>query len=117
MKKMLIFFLALMPVLFISCGDSEGSDETRAGIIAEDMVRADVLSADDLEFDLIGVDKESTNEYHAVANIKTLNGLGLKVPRKVSVRLRYNGFGDWTDVNNWTKISISYLDEATGTVQ
>lgn len=117
MRKMLLFFLALMPVLFISCGDSEGSNETRAGIIAENMVRADVLSANDLEFDLIGVDKESNNEYHAVANIKTLNGLGVKVPRKVSVRLRYNGTGDWSDMNNWTKISISYLDEATGRTQ
>ena len=117
MKKIICFLMALMPFLFVSCGDSEGANENRAGIIAEDMVRADVLSPDDLDFNLVGVDEESSNEYHAVANIKTLNGLGMKVPRKVSVRLRYNGSGDWSDVNNWTKISISYLDEATGTVQ
>ena len=117
MTKYISFFVvALMCYTLISCGE-EGSNETRAGIIAEDFVKQDVLSQDDLEFELVGVDKEGTDEYHAVANIKTLNGLGLKVPRKVSVRLRYKGTGDWSDINNWSKISISYLDEATGETQ
>lgn len=117
MKKILFVLFALLPMLLVSCGDSEGSNTTRAGIIAEDMVRADVLSADDLEFDLVGVDEEATDVYHAVANIKTLNGLGMKVPRKVSVHLKYKGQGEWEDINNWDLISLSYLDEATGRTQ
>lgn len=105
-------------MLFYACsGNDASSNKTRAGIIAEQMVKADVISADDFDFDLVGVDEGSINEYHVVANIKTLNGLGLKVPRKVSVRLRYNGTGDWSDINNWSKKSIIYLDEATGRTQ
>lgn len=115
-KYLFIFCVALMSFSFLSCDDS-GSSTTRAQIIAEDMVKEDVLSADDLEFDAQGVDETGTNEYHVVANIKTLNGLGMKVPRKVSVRLKYNGTGDWTDNSNWTLISIKYLDEATGAEQ
>lgn len=110
------FIIALMCCTLFSCSN-EGSDETRAGIIAEDFVKQDVLSSEDLEFDLVGVDKENADEYHVVANIKTLNGMGFKVPRKVSVRLRYNGSGDWTDTYNWSLVSISYLDEATGETQ
>ena len=116
MKKILFLLIVLLPILFVSCGDSEGSNTTRAGIIAEEMVRADVLSDEDLDFDLVGVDEVATDEYHAVANIKTLNGLGMKVPRKVSIRLKYNG-GDWSEATNWTCLSLSYLDEATGETQ
>lgn len=117
MKKYLsLILIAFLYFTLFSCSD-EGSNENRAGIIAEDFVKQEVLSQDDLEFELVGVDKEGSDEYHAVANIKVLNGLGMKVPRKVSIRLRYNGSGDWTDINNWTKISISYLDEATGETQ
>ena len=115
-KHLFLILIAIMCCTLISCSD-EGSNENRAGIMAEDFVKQEVLSQDDLEFELVGVDREGTDEYHAVANIKTLNGLGMKVPRKVSIRLRYNGAGDWTDINNWTKISISYLDEATGETQ
>ena len=75
-----------------------------------------MLSADDLIWNLVGVDNTSIDEYHVVANIKTLNGFGMLVPRKVSVRLRYNG-GEWTDQYNWTLISIKYLDESTGRIQ
>lgn len=120
MKKFVLLVAAVaamaLQMCFVSCGDSEGANTIRAGIIAEDMVRADVLSADDLDFDLVGVDEETTDEYHAVANIKTLNGLGMKVPRKVSIRLKYNG-GDWREATNWTCLSLSYLDEATGKTQ
>lgn len=106
----------MLSVIFISCGPDTGSSTTRAGIIAEDYVKQDVISADDLEWNLVGVDETSTNEYHVVANIKTLNGLGMSVPRKVSVRLRYID-GDWTDYSNWTLISIKYLNESNGMVQ
>ena len=116
MKKILFLLIVLLPILFVSCGDSEGSNTTRAGIIAEELVRADVLSDEDLDFDLVGVDEVATDEYHAVVNIKTLNGLGMKVPRKVSIRLKYNG-GDWSEATNWTCLSLSYLDEATGETQ
>ena len=112
MKKCLSFLLAM---LLLACAEA-GSNETRAGIIAEDMVKEDVISGDDLEFNLVGVDKVGLDEYHVVADIKTTNGLGLKVPRKVSVRLKYIG-GDWSDINSWSKISISYLDESTGRTQ
>ncbi|MBQ0090587.1 MAG: hypothetical protein KBT27_14775 [Prevotellaceae bacterium] len=118
MNRLLSFiFITFACLSLISCDSDEGSNETRAGIIAEDFVKQDVISPNDLDFDLVGVDKEGTDEYHAVANIKTLNGLGMKVPRKVSVRLKYNGAGDWADINNWTKISISYINEATGEMQ
>lgn len=115
-NRISFFIIALLCCTLISCSN-EGSDETRAGIIAEDFVKQDVLSSEDLEFDLVGVDKENADEYHVVANIKTLNGMGFKVPRKVSVRLRYNGSGDWTESYNWSLISVSYLDEATGETQ
>lgn len=117
MKKIVLVFItfALMSILS-SCGPDTGSTTTRAGIIAESFVKDDVLSADDLTWNLEGVEETYTDEYHVVANIKTLNGLGFSVPRKVSVRLRYNG-GEWTDNYNWTLISIKYLDESTGRIQ
>lgn len=116
MKKFISIIVIFFSLVMGSCSES-GSTETRAGIIAEDFVKQDVISGEDLEFNLIGTDKESEDSYHVVAEIKTLNGLGVKVPRKVSVRLKYNGEGEWEDVNNWTLISINYLDEATGDVQ
>lgn len=121
MKKvmflMMMFIASIsLSVCLLSC-DDPGASSTKAQIIAEDMVKQDVLSADDLEFDAQGVEETSNNEYHVVANIKTLNGMGLLMPRKVSVRLKYNGSGDWTDINNWTEISIKYLDESSGNIQ
>lgn len=116
MKKIIFLLFALIMCFSSSCVSDTGSSTIRAGIIAEEFVKNDVLSPDDLTWDLVGVDETGTNEYHAVANIKTLNGLGMSVPRKVSVRLRYND-GDWTDPNNWTLISIKYLNESTGLMQ
>ena len=115
MKKVLfVFVLAFISLNLSSCLDDSGSNETRAGIIAEDFVKNEVISPSDLDFKTIGVDKTDDDTYHVVAEIKTMNGLGMMVPRKVSVRLRYNGDGDWTDINNWTKISIRVLNESTG---
>lgn len=115
MKKFLfVLVLALFCLNLSSCLDDSGSNETRAGIIAEDFVKNEVLSPSDLDFKTIGVDKTDEDTYHVVAEIKTMNGLGMMVPRKVSVRLRYNGEGDWTDMDNWTKISIRVLNESTG---
>lgn len=113
MRKVVLFIVCAIGFAFISCDDS-GSNETRAGIIAEDFIKEQVISSDDLEYDVVGVDETSENEYHVVANIKTLNGLGLKVPRKASIRLRYKGEGDWADKYNWYLISIKVLNEATG---
>lgn len=92
------------------------SSTIRAGIIAENFVEEAVLSAEDLTWDLIGVDETATNEYHVDANIKPLNGRGMLVPRKVSVMLRDIG-GEWTDQHNWSLISIKYLDESIGRIQ
>lgn len=116
MNKIVSIFTIIFICFLTSCGPDTGSSTTRAGIIAEDFVEDDVLSAQDLTWNLIGVDETATNEYHVVANIKTLNGLGMLVPRKVSVRLRYIS-GEWTDKHNWSLISIKYLDESTGRVQ
>lgn len=107
----------LLMVSFTACGPETGSDTIRAGIIAEDFVKEELLSPDDLEWNLVGTDEVGKDSYHVVANIKALNGLGFKVPRKVSVRLKYNGDGDWTDINNWEKQSVKFLDESTGTIQ
>lgn len=115
MKKFLfILVLGIICLNLSSCLDETGSNETRAGIIAEDFVKNEVLSPSDLVYETIGVDKTGDDTYHVVAQIKTMNGLGMMVPRKVSVRLRYNGEGDWTDIYNWTKISIRFLNESTG---
>lgn len=116
MKYLSLIICIALNAFLLSCASDTGSNTTRAGIIAENFVEDDVLSADDLEWDLIGVDETSTAEYHVVAKIKTLNGLGLLVPRKVSVRLRYNE-GDWTEKSNWTLISIKYLDESNGRIE
>lgn len=116
MKKITFFFCMMLSFILTSCGPETGSNTTRAGIIAEDFVKQDVISEDDLVWNLVGVDETSTNEYHVVAKIKTLNGLGMSVPRKVSVRLRYND-GDWADYSNWTLISIKYLNESNGMIQ
>ena len=114
MKKYFLILSFILSCVFSSCGPDSGSTTTRAGIIAEDMARNELLSSSDMDWSLVGVDETGTDSYHVVANIKALNGLGMKVPRKVSVRLRYNGAGDWAGVNNGTKESIKYLDESTG---
>lgn len=106
--------MAVLPLFLTSCYDDNSSSTTRAGIIAEQMVKSQALSPSDLEFNLVGVDQTGKDEYHVVANTKMLNALGMSVPRRVSVRLRYNGTGDWTDVYNWTKIRINVINEATG---
>lgn len=111
---MKFYFMLFFSILcFTSCEDT-GSNTVRAGIIAEDFVKQRVLSADDLEFDVIGVEETDACTYHVVAFIKTLNGLGLKVPRKASIRLMYKGSGDWTDLNNWSCYRITFLNESNG---
>jgi hypothetical protein len=112
------FFLLIAPVflfIFSSCDDS-GSSESRAKIIAEDFVREQLLTPDDAEFDNSGVEKTGKDSYHVTFLIKTKNGFGMVVPRKVSVRLSYRGDGDWTSEENWILHKISLLDEATGRV-
>lgn len=116
MRKIALLFFVAMMIGISSCDDS-GATGTRAGIIAEDFVKEKVLSADDLDYSVQGVEETEYGEYHVVANVKTLNGLGLKVPRKVSIRLMYNGEGDWTETNNWTLMSIEALNESTGEVE
>lgn len=128
MRKIKLLLAVIVSFIFVSCScessndggnlytnqNVESSSNTiRAGIIAEDFVKEKVLSPKDLEFDLVGVDEESTDEYHVVANIKTLNGMGMMVARKVSVRLRYEG-GEWEDKNSWSVISIKALNPANG---
>jgi len=113
MRKILfVFMLAAAMVSLSSCEDNE-PNERRAGIIAEDFVKKEILSPNDLDYDVVGVDETAHQTYHVVANIKTLNGLGMKVPRKVSVRLMYLG-GDWTDEKSWSCLSVRFLDESTG---
>lgn len=113
MKKIVLILTTIFICILTSCDPDTGSSTTRAGIMAEGFVEEDVLSSEDLVWNIVGVDETATDEYHVVANIKTLNGLGLLVPRKVSVRLKYIG-GEWTDQQNWSLISIKYLDESTG---
>lgn len=115
-RKILFTIMALMTVLFLpSCEDNE-PNATRAGIIAEDFVREKVISSSDLEYDVVGVDETDYQTYHVVANIKTMNGFGNMVPRKVSVRLKYLA-GDWTDKESWMCTKVLFLDESTGNVE
>ena len=112
MKKVKGLIITLLAILIIACDDN-GSSATRAGIIAEDFIKERVISPSTLEYDIVGVDEEYQNSYHVVAYIKAENALGMKVPRKASVRLRYVE-GDWTEKNNWILESIRILNEATG---
>lgn len=111
-KQLLILFAGLLT--FSSCEDNEPT-ETKAGIIAEDFVKKAVKSEKSLEIIDFKAEKEYEGAYHVVYDIKTINGLGMMVPAKVSLHIKYNGEGDWTDKNNWTLVGMSILNEATGT--
>lgn len=104
-----ILLSATLLLSLVSCGSDEGSSTTRAGIIAEDMVKIEMLCPDDMEWDLVSVEETSKNTFHVIANIKAINKFGMKIPKKVSVRLEYKGSGDWADIYNWEKLSIIYL--------
>lgn len=106
-----------MTVLFLPSCEDNTPNGRRAGIIAEDFVKDEVLSSSDLEYNVEGVEEFAPQTYHVVANIKTLNGLGQSVPRKVSVRLKYLGHGDWADKSSWACTSVLFLDESTGAVE
>lgn len=117
MRKLFCIVAMMMAMVFLSSCDDNEPNERRAGIIAEDFVKDEVLSPNDLDYDVVGVDETDYQTYHVVANIKTLNGLGMKVPRKVSIRLVYLGDGDWEDKTNWSCVSVKFLNESTGEMQ
>lgn len=70
MKKYFLILSFILSCVFSSCGPDFGSTITRAGIIAEDMVRNEMLSSSDMDWSLVGVDETGTDSYHVVANIK-----------------------------------------------
>lgn len=117
MRKILSFMMMATVIISLSSCDDNEPNERRAGIVAEDFVKDEILSPNDLNYDVVGVDETDHQTYHVVANIKTLNGLGMKVPRKVSVRLMYLGAGDWKEKTNWSCISVKFLNESTGEMQ
>ena len=115
-KRFFLTIVSLIAIMLLTSCDNNSPSATRAGIIAEDFVKEQVISSNDLEYDVVGVEETSEHTYHVVADIKTMNGLGNMVPRKVSVRLKYLA-GDWTDKESWMCFSVSFLNESTGQVE
>lgn len=114
MRNIFFYLLASVFTLALSSCDDLGATETRAKIIAQDLLREKLLASPDAEFDNGAAEKVSENEYHVVFDVQAKNALGLFVPRKISVRLAYKGKGDWTENENWELLKVSLLDEYTG---
>lgn len=119
----LIVLIAFIAALYgITRCDSSGTEdkeedpEIYAAVAAENMVKSESLYPNDFEWDLYGTKRSDDDEYLVEAYIKTLNGYGMKVPRKVKVWLKFDG-GDMSNQSDWSKIKIIYINESTGDIQ
>ena len=105
--KTLKYLLLLSIVIALTSCDDGTIDEIKAKITAEDFVKQEMLSPDDLEFKASSVKEVYLNRYVVNAKIKALNAFGMKIPKQVKVDLEYMS-GDWEDLSSWKLWEISY---------
>lgn len=97
----------------------EAVDETKAGVISESFLKAQMKFPDDVVIDRSTkkVISEPDSVYKVTGHLKANNVFGQAIPYIYNIRIKYTG-GDWSEFRggrpiNWSLIGGNIYNEAT----
>lgn len=99
--------LIVTALVVASCSQG-GSVEGKAGIMAREFVKQQLVAPSTARFGEYTTRREGTeNTYSVDGEVDSENVFGASLRKRYHCKLRYSGHGDWTEEANWTLLEIS----------